>query len=110
MRVKVFTYEEYEGNSRWCRIIPIDPKDFPSAEKQNFDLAPARLLGLSYNEYLYLMTTLYPEQVKIVADEVPVLYWLKGKELFTLIALLNKRWVVARLSEERVSENEDSDG
>lgn len=108
MRVKVFSFEEYGKNGRWCKIIPVDPKDFPNADKANFDLAPARLLGISYTEYLYLMTTLFPEKVKIIADPTPVLYWLKGIELFTLIDLLDKRWVIAKLNQEEVLENEDS--
>ena len=108
MRVKVFSFEEYGKNGRWCKITPVDPKDFPNADKVNFDLAPARLLGVSYDEYLYLMTKLFPEKVKVIADPIPVLYWLKGIELFTLIDLLDKRWVIAKLNQEEVPENEDS--
>ena len=108
MRTRVFGFEEYGKNGRWCKITPVDPKGFPKADKVNFDLAPARLLGVSYDEYLYLMTTLYPEQVKIIADPIPVLYRLKGIELFTLIDLLDKRWAVAMLNREGVPEDEDS--
>lgn len=110
MRNRVFGFEEHGKNGRWCRILPVDPSYFPNTEKANFDLAPARLLGVSYDEYLYLMTKLFPEKVKVIADPIPVLHWLKGIELFTLIDLLDKRWTVAMLNQEEVPENEDSDG
>ena len=108
MRIRVFGFEEYGKNGRWCRILPVDPSYFPNSEKANFDLAPARLLGVSYDEYLYLMIKLFPEKVKVIADPIPVLYWLKGIELFTLIDLLDKRWTVAMLNREEAPENEDS--
>lgn len=103
-----FTYQPTGKNGRWCKIVPIDPKIFPNAEKGVYELAPARLLGITYMEYLELVTTLFPEKVELRNEPFPVPYWLKDKELFTFVELLNKRWSLMMIGREEVSTDEDT--
>ena len=79
-------------------IVPnYDRSSFTVENGGSFAVAPARVLGLSYPEYLRFLRESFPEQVSIEGkgSYYPIAYWRKGKELYTFIDLLNAKMRLA---------------
>ena len=95
MSKKFFTYTEtIEGNPDRVLIVPKDYDTFPFNVENggSYNLAPARVLGLSYPEYLRFIRQAFYDDVSIEGKKgLPVAYWRKGKELYTFIDLLNAK-------------------
>lgn len=97
---KYFTFREVEeGNPSRCIIIPLNYDTFPMNVKTggSYAIAPARVLGLSWHQYLLFIMKSFPESVSVEGKGqlYPTPYWKKGKELYTFIDLLNARLTLA---------------
>lgn len=97
MKKKWFTWRETEVDNCFTRliIVPLDYDAFPMNIKNggSYNVAPARVLGLTYAEYLRFAREMFPEVVTIEGkgNYFPLLYWKRGAELNLFIKLLDAR-------------------
>lgn len=96
MKTKFFTYREtIDKNPDRVVIAPLDYEDFPFTIENggSYNIAPARVLGLSYATYLRFIRQSFPEDVSIEGKNslYPIAYWRKGRTLYTFIDLLNAK-------------------
>lgn len=101
-----FTYREVSNDPLGkVIIVPKDYDDFPMNTRLggSYSLAPARVLGLSYAEYLRMLRASFPEDVTLVGRDgnYPVAQWRKGKSLYTFIDLLNLKLTLTMSEEEK---------
>lgn len=107
---KYFTYTAAAKDLSEYIIVPSNYDDFPWNTKNggSYNLAPARLLGLSYVTYLKFIKTMFPNVVTISAEKgsiYPVAHWKAGPELSLWIKTLNAKMELGvRENENRVSE------
>lgn len=79
-------------------IVPNSYEDFPFNCKEggSYNVAPARVLGLKYSDYLRFVRDLFPEDVIIRGKEIlPIPYWRGGDVLNKFIELLNLKMSMA---------------
>lgn len=97
--IKYFEYRETIENNPDRVIIVPNYEKLPLTIKEggSYAVAPARTLGLSYAEYLRFLKASFPDVVSIEGKGTlyPVVYWRKGKELYTFIDLLNGKMQLA---------------
>lgn len=98
--MKYFTYmETIDNNPDRVLIMPADYDKFPFNTEHggSYMLAPARVLGLSYAEYLRFIRASFPDDVSIEGKGKMIVqtYWRKGKTLYTFIDLLNAKLTLA---------------
>lgn len=92
---KYFVWEEVTpGDPSRCIIKPnYDIFPFDTKNGGSYNVAPARVLGLSYPTYLKFIRDMFPDDVTLEGKNslyiVP--YWRKGKELYTFVDLLNAK-------------------
>ena len=95
MNKKIFTYRPALTDKSKMLIVPADYSVFENLEKGSYALAPARILGLTYGEYLQYITTKYPNKVNIVPSKGYVIsYWTECDELKEFIEVLNNKVVL----------------
>lgn len=89
-----FTYRESPDMTR-CVIVPKNYDTFPFNTKEggSYNLAPARVLGLTYVDYLRFIKAFFGDDVTVEGkgSYYPVAYWRKGKNLYTWLDLLNAK-------------------
>lgn len=94
IKEKWFAYNK-DKDFRWVTIIPNPELDFPmkAAQEELIHLAPARVLGLDYAQYLYFLTIMFPEDIKIEVtnNNFPIVYWERNPTFYTFLQLLNTR-------------------
>lgn len=100
MTTKYFTWRSANGvDENRCIICPNDYDNFPFNIKEggSFAVAPARVLGLTYAEYLRFVRDMFPNAVTLSGKNhlYVIAYWKKGKELYTFVDLLNKKLTLA---------------
>ncbi len=97
--MKYFNYQESNSSLTRLMIGPANYDTFPFNAKYggSFHLAPCRVLGLSYADYLRFLRAAFPEDVEIEGKGTmyPVAYWRKGEALFAFIDLLNNKLTLA---------------
>lgn len=98
--MKYFTYREtVENNPDRVVIVPHNYDTFPlnTREGGSYALAPARVLGLSYPDYLRFLRESFPEDVSIEGKghKYPIAYWRKGKTFYVFLDLLNAKLELA---------------
>lgn len=79
-------------------IVPNSYEDFPFDTKEggSYNVAPARVIGLKYSDYLRFVRDLFPEDVIIRGrDNFPMPYWKGGDVLDKFIELLNLKMSIA---------------
>lgn len=114
MKKKWFTWKETEVDNPFSRlmIVPLNYDTFPMNIKEggSYNVAPARILGLSYAEYLRFAREMFPEIVTIEGkgEYFPRLYWKRGAELNLFIKLLDARLNLA-LTEMNYGNNEKAE-
>ncbi len=92
MKNKYFV--ERESRDGKYIIVPADYDTFPFNTKNggSYSVAPARILGLTYVEYLKFISSAFPEAVTIIGgDGLPFPVWRRGKEIHSFIQLLNAK-------------------
>ena len=98
MRTKWFTYQE-TSDPKKVIIVPDNYEVFPFNTKEggSYALAPARVLGLSYPDYLRFLMTMFPNEIEIIGKgrAYPVVYWERNKTLYTFLQLLNAKLTLA---------------
>lgn len=108
MTIVFFTYKEIiENYPGRVLIVPKDSDNFPLYlnGEESIKLAPARVLGLSYPDYLLFIRQMFPEDVVIELDEenFPMAYWRKGQVFYTFLELLNSKLTLALKDKEMLS-------
>lgn len=112
---KYFTYREETPNdfSR-CVIVPADYDNFPFNTQLggSYALAPARVLGMTYVDYLRFILWAFPDDVVVEGknSKYPIAYWKFGPNLQKWLELLNAKMNLAILrieAEERYGEKLD---
>lgn len=112
---KHFTIVEANGRDGYYRIIPNDYETFPMNTKAggSYALAPARLLGISYPDYIRYIATTFPNDVAIFGKNCVFLEdcWRKGASLSLWLDLLNNKMELAiKIAEtENLTLNENHD-
>lgn len=63
----------------------------------SYNLAPARVLGINYAEYLRFLLTMFPNDVKVIGKGkgYPYAIWRKGEALTNFVRLLNGKLTLA---------------
>lgn len=93
-----FTYRESSTPNEFM-IVPKDYNTFPFNIKNggSYNVAPARVLGLSYPNYLRFLLNMFPNDVIVrgKGSIYPIAYWKKDKTLFKFIELLNAKLSLA---------------
>ncbi len=97
---KYFTYRPSKpGDYSKCIIIPANYDTFPMNTKNggSYNVAPARVLGLSYGTYIRWITNKFPLEITVSYDNhtYPVVYWKAGGALEYMIKLLNNKLTLA---------------
>lgn len=98
VKKKWFTYQE-TTNPKIVTIVPNNYDDFPFNTKNggSYAVAPARVLGFSYPDYLRFLMIMFPNDVEIVGKGklFPIVYWKRDKTLYTFLQLLNAKLSLA---------------
>lgn len=95
MSKQIFTFRLALTDKTKMLIVPADYSVFKGLEIGSYVLAPARILGLTYGEYLQYIATKYPDKVNIVPSKGYVIsYWTECDELKEFIKLLNDKVVI----------------
>lgn len=99
VKQKWFTYETSISNPSKAIIVPTDYEKFPfdTREGGSYAVAPARVLGLSYPNYLRFLLTMFPDEVEIIGKNrlYPVVYWERGHILNLFLKVLNGKLSLA---------------
>lgn len=106
MAKKPFTIRQAMGDNKYYIIVPDDYEWLPPTKRGTYAVAPARVLGLKYHEYLMFVKTLFPDKVILKGEGYVVPYWEKNKELYTFVDLLNKKVKLMQMNE---AKNEDDE-
>lgn len=97
-REQWFTFRETEDFKKIV-IIPKNYDKFPMNTKNggSYAIAPARVLGYTFPDYLRFLTTMFPEDVEIVGKGkmYPTVYWRRGKVATAFLQLLNLKLSLA---------------
>lgn len=97
-RKEWFTYRD-SSHDNYFQVIPKDYEVFPMNTKAggSYNVAPARLLGISYADYIRWLRTSYPDDILVEGKghKYPVVLWKKGENLFKFIRLLNLKMSLA---------------
>lgn len=95
MSKQIFTFRPALTDKTKMLIVPADYSVFKGLEIGSYVLAPARVLGLTYGEYLQYIATKYPDKVIIKPSKGYVVsYWTDCDELKDFIKLLNDKVVI----------------
>lgn len=104
--MKYFTFRPVKpGDYSKCIIVPYNYDKFPFNTENggSYNIAPARVLGLSYGTYLRWMANQFPLEVTISYDNhtYPVIYWKGGAALQYMIKLLDNKLTLALMEAEK---------
>ena len=114
-RIEYFTYvESVEVPGRFL-ILPKDYDSFPFTTVcgGSYNIAPARVLGLSYPEYLRFVRDSYPDIVELRGKDCLYTrpYWKLSNELVAFIKLLNiKLQYMMKMAEQEGTEDVEMKG
>lgn len=101
--VEYFTYRESTSPGEFV-IVPKDYATFPFNTKAggSYNLAPARVLGLSYPDYLRFLMTMFPNDVVVRGKRMiyATAYWKRDKMLHAFVKLLNNKLTLAMMKME----------
>lgn len=93
-----------------CIIVPNDYDTFPMNTKNggSYNIAPARVFGISYATYLRFVRELFPDDVTIEGkgSEFPICYWKRGQKLYDWVKFLNSKLTLAM---KIIEENENAE-
>ena len=94
-----FIYEIELDDPSKATISPKDYENFPFNTKTggSYNVAPARVLGLSYPDYLRFLLIMFPDDVEIIGKNklYPKVLWKRNKMMFQFIRLLNVKLSLA---------------
>ena len=100
--VKYFDYMESSTPNKY--IITYDPdKGFPiTYTSGSFAVLPARLMNLTYPDYLRLCRDEFGAEIIGKNSDYPIAYFPKSKNLFQFIHLLNSRAAAVKWEQEEL--------
>lgn len=91
IKVKCFTKEESVAYPGKWRVVPVHDNFYLKSTSGSFNIICARVMGLSYAQYLRMCRDCLGAEIVGKGSICPVAYFKRSKELDSLIDFLNVR-------------------